>query len=76
MAKACFVTKQAVPLHHHKERKIMKAKFTEKAIQMVIMDQIEKGHTDTKKLIKFMATQMFENQVANYVKMFEAEFGN
>lgn len=39
------------------------------AIQMVIMDAIEKGHTNASQLIEYMKSDVFEKAVANYVSM-------
>ena len=43
---------------------------TEKAIQIVIMDAIEKGHTDKNELIAYMQSDAFSNAVQNYVALF------
>jgi hypothetical protein len=43
---------------------------TQAAIQMVIMDAIEKGHTNAKDLIDFMKSEIFEKAVQNYIAMF------
>ncbi len=40
------------------------------AIQMVIMDAIEKGHTNTNELISYMKSEVFEKAVKNYVSFF------
>jgi len=40
------------------------------AVQMVIMDAIEKGHTNPSELIEYMKSEVFENAVKNYVSMF------
>lgn len=42
---------------------------TQTAIQMVIMDAIEKGHTDTQELIYYMQSEVFEKAVKNYVEL-------
>jgi len=39
------------------------------AIDMVIMDAIERGHTDTNDLIRYMNTTTFENAVKRYISM-------
>lgn len=46
---------------------------TEKAIQMVIMDAIEKGHTDKNELVAYMQSEVFENAVQNYISLFIKE---
>ena len=46
---------------------------TEKAIQMVIMDAIEKGHTDKNELMAYMQSEVFANAVQNYVSLFNQE---
>ena len=43
---------------------------TEKAIQVVIMDAIEKGHTDKNELMAYMQSEVFANAVKNYVSLF------
>ncbi len=43
---------------------------TKTAIQMVIMDAIEKGHTNTNELIDYMKSKVFEKAVKNYILMF------
>ena len=43
---------------------------TEVAIQMVIMDAIEKGHTNKNELIDYMKSEVFETAVRNYLSMF------
>jgi hypothetical protein len=49
-----------------------KATTTQAAIQMVIMDAIEKGHTNSNELIEYMKSEVFANAVKNYVLMFNA----
>jgi hypothetical protein len=39
------------------------------AIQMVILDAIEKGHTNTKELISYMSSKVFEKAVKNYISL-------
>jgi len=39
------------------------------AIQMVIMDAIEKGHTNRNELIEYMKSEVFEKAVENYISM-------
>ena len=43
---------------------------TELAVKMVILDAIEKGHTNTNDLIEYMSSKTFENAVNNYKLMF------
>lgn len=43
---------------------------TEMAIQMVIMDAIEKGYTNPNELIQYMKSQVFEKAVKNYISLF------
>ena len=43
---------------------------TQTAIQMVIMDAIGKGHTNTNGLIEYMKSEVFEKAVKNYILMF------
>ena len=43
---------------------------TQAAIQMVIMDAMEKGHTDKNQLIEYMKSETFKNAVNNYLSMF------
>ncbi len=44
---------------------------TEKALQMVIMDAIEKGHTNTNELIEYMASDVCKKAVQRYINLFE-----
>ncbi len=39
------------------------------AVQLVIMDAIEKGHTDKKDLIAYMSSETFNNAVENYLSL-------
>ena len=39
------------------------------AVQMVIMDAIEKGHTNTNELIEYMKSDVFEKAVKNYLTL-------
>ena len=39
------------------------------AIQMVIFDAIEKGHTNTNELISYMSSKVFEKAVKNYISL-------
>ena len=41
---------------------------TEIAIQIVIMDAIEKGHTNTTDLIEYMKSEVFETAVKSYIE--------
>ena len=41
----------------------------EKAIQLVIMDAIEKGHTNANDLTNYMQSVVFEKAVENYLLM-------
>ena len=43
---------------------------TEIAAQMVIMDAIEKGHTNKDELIQYMNTEVFANAVKRYIDLF------
>jgi hypothetical protein len=43
---------------------------TQTAIQMVIMDAIEKGHKNANELIEYMKSEVFEKAVKNYISMF------
>ena len=40
------------------------------AIQMVIMDAIEKGHTNANELAQYMKSKVFETAVNNYISIF------
>ena len=44
---------------------------TQNAIQMVIMDAIEKGHTNTNELIEYMASDVCKKAVQRYINLFE-----
>jgi hypothetical protein len=37
---------------------------------MVIMDAIEKGHTNATELIEYMKSEVFEKAVKNYINLF------
>lgn len=52
----------------------MKELFTQKAMELVIMDAIEAGHVNKDDLIKYMGSDAFKGQVNRYVSMFEQEF--
>ena len=39
------------------------------AIQLVIMDAIEKGHTNKQELIAYMSSEVFEKAVNSYVSL-------
>ncbi len=41
----------------------------EMAIQMVIMDAIEKGHTNTDELCEYMKSEVFMSAVENYITL-------
>ena len=43
---------------------------TQTAVQMVIMDAIEKGHTNASELIEYMKSEVFQKAVKNYISMF------
>ena len=43
---------------------------TASAIQMVILDAIEKGHSNSTELIEYMKTKVFENAVKKYIAIF------
>jgi len=43
---------------------------TEIAMQMVIMDAMEKGHTSKDGLIEFMKSDAFKNATKRYMEMF------
>jgi ribosomal silencing factor RsfS len=43
---------------------------TQAAIQMVIMDAMEKGHTNASELMGYMKSETFEKAVQNYIAMF------
>lgn len=42
---------------------------TEVAIQLVIMDAIEKGHTNANELAEYMKSLTFEKAVKNYLSL-------
>ncbi len=44
---------------------------TQTAIQMVIMDAIEKGHTNANELIDYMKSEVFETAVKNYISLID-----
>jgi hypothetical protein len=39
---------------------------TELAVKMVVLDAIEKGHTNTSELISYMSSETFKKAVENY----------
>lgn len=43
---------------------------TELAIQIVIMDAIEKGHTNENEIIQYMKSDVFDKAVSNYKNQF------
>ena len=47
----------------------LEATTAQLAIDMVIMDAIERGHTDTNDLIRYMNTTTFEKAVKRYILM-------
>ena len=48
--------------------------ITEKAIQFVIMDAIEKGYTNMNELKSYMKTDVFFKAVSSYKTLIEKEF--
>jgi hypothetical protein len=44
--------------------------------KMTIMDAIEKGYTNKKKLIEFMKSKLYQESVIHYAEMFESKFSN
>ena len=48
--------------------------LAEKAIQLVIMDAIEKGNTNPSELAVYMGTDVFKNAAANYYKLLYETF--
>ena len=42
------------------------------AAQFVIMDAIEKGHTDMSEMMEYMKTEIFRNAVFSYMDLMEA----
>jgi hypothetical protein len=44
------------------------------AIQLVIMDALEKRHTNTEDLIQYMKSKVFEKAVKGYLENFNKEF--
>ena len=66
-----FVRKLAYNLHL-KDRKMQDLSIQTKveiATKMVILDAIEKGHTDKKQLIEYMQSDVFEKSVQNYITL-------
>lgn len=43
--------------------------ITSIAIEMVILDAIEKGHTNASELVEYMKSEVFKNAVKNYKVM-------
>ena len=41
------------------------------AIQMVIMDAIEKGHTNPAELCEYMKSEVFMKAVSNYINLMQ-----
>lgn len=46
----------------------------ENAVQMVILDAIEKGHTNKEDLIAYMQSATFKAAVERYTTMLQGEF--
>ena len=46
----------------------------EMACQMVIMDAMEKGHTNKQELIEYMSSKTFKTAVLSYVKLINDQF--
>jgi hypothetical protein len=44
---------------------------TSLAIQLVIMDAMDKGHSNTEELIKYMKTEIFEIAVERYCSLID-----
>lgn len=53
-------------------QKISKQAKAEIAIQLVIMDAIEKGHTDTAEIVEYMKSETFFKSVAEYISLMES----
>ena len=51
-------------------KNLSKETKTEVAMKMVIMDAIEKGHTNKNDLVDYMKSEVFEKAVRNYISMF------
>lgn len=71
-----LIGKNGVSLHYqtHKQKlhKIMTASNNSKmqlAVQMVIMDAIEKGHTNSNELIDYMQSDVFATAAKSYFEM-------
>jgi hypothetical protein len=41
------------------------------AIQLVIMDAINKGHTEQGQILEYMKSEIFENAVKRYMKLMD-----
>ena len=69
-----YIFVQAMMLKEIKKLEIMenlsKETKTEVAMKMVLMDAIEKGHTNQNDLIEYMKSEVFETAVRNYISMF------
>ena len=50
----------------HRNMNITNATATETAVKMVILDAIEKGHTNPAELVQYMKSEVFENAVKHY----------
>lgn len=57
-------------LKNNKMKNLSNETKTQTAIQMVIMDAIEKGHTKANELTEYMKSEVFEKSVKNYISMF------
>ena len=70
-----YIFVQAMMLKEIKKIEIMenlsKETKTEVAMKMVIMDAIEKGHTNQNDLIAYMKSEVFETAVRHYISMFK-----
>jgi hypothetical protein len=61
-------------LSNEKEMTIETA--TEKAIELTIIDAIEKGHTEPAELIAYMESETFKTAALNYRSLLLNEFAN
>jgi hypothetical protein len=66
----CISNKANNNLKNKKMKNLSNETKTQTAIQMVIMDAIEKGHTNANELIEYMKSEVFEKAVKNYISMF------
>lgn len=53
--------------------KLSKQIIAETAAQMVIIDAVEKGHTNVSDLTEYVKSATFENAVKSYMKIIEQE---